>query len=50
MTIFALLEGIEKPIPIQPLLPRLAVLIPITSQFISNNGPPECAQLIDATV
>ena len=45
-----LLEGIENPIPIEPLLPRIAVLIPITSPFISNNGPPELPELIEASV
>ena len=50
ITIFALFEGIEKPIPIDPFLPKIAVLIPITSPFISNNGPPEFPELIDASV
>ena len=50
ITIFALFDGIEKPIPIDPLLPRIAVLIPITSPFMSNKGPPEFPELIDASV
>ena len=48
--LMALLDGIEKPIPIEPLLPNIAVLIPITSPFISNNGPPEFPEFIDASV
>ena len=48
--IFALFDGIEKPIPTFPLLPKIAVLIPITSPFISNNGPPEFPELIEASV
>ena len=50
MTIFALFDGIEKPIPIDPFLPNIAVLIPITSPFISNNGPPEFPEFMDASV
>ena len=49
-TFFALLEGIEKPMPIDPPFPKIAVLIPTTSPFISNNGPPEFPELIDASV
>ena len=33
--------------PIEPPLPKIAVLIPITSPFISNNGPPEFPELIE---
>ena len=40
----------EKPIPIFPSLPNIAVLIPITSPFISNKGPPELPELIEASV
>ena len=34
--------------PIEPFLPSIAVLIPITSPFMSNNGPPEFPELIVA--
>ena len=47
---FSIPAGIENPIPIDPFLPRIAVLIPITSPFISNKGPPEFPELIDASV
>ena len=50
ITSFASLAGIEKPIPIDPFLPRIAVFIPITSPFMSNNGPPELPEFIDASV
>ena len=50
MTGFALLEGIENPIPIEPFLPSIAVLIPITLPSISNKGPPEFPEFIDASV
>ena len=50
ITFFALLDGIEKPIPIEPPLPKIAVLIPITSPFISNKGPPEFPEFIEASV
>ena len=43
-------DGMEKPIPIDPFLPRIAVLIPMTSPLISNNGPPEFPEFIDASV
>ena len=33
-----------------PLRPRIAVLIPITSPFISNKGPPEFPEFIEASV
>ena len=50
ITIFALFAGIEKPIPIDPFLPSIAVLIPMTSPFMSNKGPPELPELIEASV
>ena len=43
-------DGIEKPIPIDPVGPNIAVLIPITSPSILNKGPPELPWLIDASV
>ena len=50
ITFFALFDGIEKPIPIEPDWPNIAVLIPITFPSISNKGPPELPWLIDASV
>ena len=50
ITVFALLEGIENPIPIEPFLPSIAVLIPITFPSKSNKGPPEFPEFIDASV
>ncbi len=44
-------DGIAKPIPIDP--PegeKIAVLMPITSPFKLNIGPPELPRLIDASV
>ena len=40
----------ENPIPIEPLRPRIAVLIPITFPSISNKGPPELPEFIEASV
>ena len=51
ITFFALFDGIEKPIPIDPpYWLKIAVLIPITFPSISNKGPPEFPWLIDASV
>ena len=50
ITFCALLEGIAKPIPIEPDWPNIAVLIPTTSPSILNNGPPELPWFIDASV
>ena len=52
MTFDAALAGIAKPIPIEPDWPGaiIAVLIPITSPFKLNKGPPEFPWLIDASV
>ena len=50
ITFWALFEGIANPIPIEPDWPRIAVLIPITSPFRLNNGPPEFPEFIEASV
>ena len=44
------MDGIENPIPIEPLRPSIAVLIPITFPSISNSGPPEFPEFIEASV
>ena len=48
---FAMLDGIEKPMPIDP--PdgeKIAVLMPITWPSMLNSGPPELPRLIAASV
>ena len=48
---FAMLDGIEKPMPIDP--PdgeKIAVLMPITCPSMLNSGPPELPRLIAASV
>jgi hypothetical protein len=45
------LEGTANPIPaLTPVLEYIAELIPITSPFKFNNGPPELPGLIAASV
>ena len=44
-------EGVAKPMPMEP--PegdRMAVLMPITSPFMSKSGPPELPLLMEASV
>ncbi len=44
-------EGVAKPRPIEPPVgDRMAVLMPITSPFMSNSGPPELPLLMAASV
>ena len=50
ITFWALLDGIANPIPIDPDCPSIAVLIPMTSPFILNSGPPEFPWFIEASV
>ena len=52
ITLEAALAGIANPMPIDPDWPGaiIAVLIPITSPFKLNSGPPELPWLIDASV
>ena len=49
---FAVLIGIAKPMPTEPLEPPVAIceLIPMTSPRASISGPPELPGLIDASV
>ena len=51
MTRLAVLDGIEKPMPIEP--PEgemMAVLMPTTSPAMLNSGPPELPRLMAASV
>jgi hypothetical protein len=51
MTGTAVAAGTAKPIPTEPPVgDRMAVLMPITSPFMLNNGPPELPLLMDASV
>ena len=52
ITFDAAFAGIANPIPIEPDWPGaiIAVLIPITSPFKLNNGPPELPWFIEASV
>ena len=51
MTFLAVLDGAEKPMPTEP--PdgeKIAVLMPTTSPFRLNRGPPELPLLMEASV
>ena len=50
ITNLALFDGIANPIPMDPDWPNIAVLIPTTSPFMLNKGPPEFPEFIDASV
>ena len=49
-TPLARFEGMAKPIPTEPPEGEIAVLMPITSPFSLNIGPPELPLLIGASV
>ena len=47
----AVAAGTAKPMPTEPPVgDRIAVLMPITSPFMLNSGPPELPLLIEASV
>ena len=50
-TLLAMAEGIAKPIPtLPPLGEKIALLMPMTSPFMLNSGPPELPRLIGASI
>ncbi|MNF08939.1 hypothetical protein D3C80_2094840 [compost metagenome] len=50
-TLAASSVGTEKPMPIEPPVGEMiAVLMPITSPFMLNSGPPELPRLMAASV
>ena len=51
MTLTAVLDGMAKPMPIEPPVGEMiAVLMPMTSPSMLNSGPPELPRLIEASV
>ena len=50
MTGMAVEAGTAKPMPTDPPVGDRMALIPITSPFMLNSGPPELPLLIDASV
>ena len=51
MTFLAICEGMAKPMPMEP--PdgdMIAVLMPMTSPYMLNSGPPELPRLMAASV